>query len=71
MFVELKFEFKFTNVVKFNDFRDELRLKFRCLLFKKNFMKFELFDRFKRMKNDQTLKKKFKNFKKRKISFDM
>ena len=29
MFVELKFEFKFTNVVKFNDFRDELRLKFR------------------------------------------
>ena len=31
----------------------------------------ELFERFKRMKNNQILKKKFKNFKKRKISFDI
>ena len=35
MFVELKFKFKFTNIVKFNDFRDELRLKFRCVFFKR------------------------------------
>ena len=73
MFVELKFEFRFTDVVKLNDFRDELRLKLRCLLFnkKKIFMKIELLDRFKRMKDDQTLKKKLKSFKKRKISFDI
>ena len=72
MFVELKFEFKLTKIVKFNDFRDELRLKLRCLLFRKQkiFIKIELLDRLKRMKNDQTLKKKFKNFKKRKLSFD-
>ena len=71
MFVELKFEFKFTKIVKFNDFRDELRLKLRCLLLKKKIlMKIELLDRLKRMKNDQVLKKKLKNFKKRKFSFD-
>ena len=73
MFVELKFEFKFTKTMKFNDFRDELRLKFRCMFFKKKkiFTKTKLFERFKRMKNVQILKKKFKNFKKRKISFDI
>ena len=73
MFVELKFEFKFTNVVKFNDFRDKFRDKFRCMFFKKKkiFTKIELFKRFKRMKNNQILKKKFKKFKKRKISFDI
>ena len=72
MFVELEFEFKFTNVVKLNDFRDELRLKFRCMLLKKSkiLTKIELFDRLKRMKNCQILEKKLKNFKKRKISFD-
>ena len=72
MFAELKFEFRFTNSVKFNDFRDELRLKFRCMFFKKKkiFTKTKLFERFKRMKNVQILKKKLKNFKKRKISFD-
>ena len=72
MLVELKFEFKLTNVVKLNDFRNELRLKLRCLLLRKKkiFMKTELLDRLKRMKDDQTLKKKLKNFKKRKISFD-
>ena len=56
MLVELKFEFKFTNVVKLNDFRDELRLKLRCLLLRKKkiLMKTKLLDRLKRMKNDQT-----------------
>ena len=34
-------------------------------------MKIELFDRLKRMKDDQILKKKLKNFKKRKFSFDI
>ena len=60
MFVELKFEFKFTNVVKFNDFCDELRLEFRCMFFKKKkiLSKIELFDRLKRMKNNQILKTK-------------
>ena len=73
MFVELKFELKFTNVVKFNDFRDEFCIKFRCIFLKKKlfFTKIELFERFKRIKNNQILKKKFKNFKKRKISFDI
>ena len=73
MFAELKFEFRFTEIVKLNDFRDELRLKLRCLLLKekKILMKIELLDRFKRMKNDQVLKKKLKNFKKRKIFFDI
>ena len=72
MFIELKFEFKFTNVVKLNDFRDELRLKFRCMLLKKSkiFTKIELLDRLKRMKDCQILKKKLKSFKKRKIFFD-
>ena len=73
MHVELKLEFKFTNVVKLNDFRDELRLKLRCMLFKKSkiFTKIELLDRLKRMKDCQILKKKFKNFLKRKTSFDI
>ena len=73
MFVELKFEFKFTIVVKFNDFRDELHREFRCMFFKEKeiFTKIELFDRLKRMKNNQILKKKFKNFKKRKFFFDI
>ena len=73
MFVELKFEFKFTIVVKFNDFRDELHREFRCMLFKKKkiLTKIELLDRLKRMKNNQILKKKLKNFKKRKLSFDI
>ena len=72
MLVELKFEFKFTNVVNLNDFRDELRLKLRCMLLKKSkiLTKIELFDRLKRMKDCQILEKKLKNFKKRKISFD-
>ena len=64
MFVELKFEFKFTIVVKFNDFRDELHRKLRCMLLKekKIFTKIELLDRLKRMKNNQILKKKLKSF---------
>ena len=72
MLAKLEFEFRFTDVVKLNDFRDELRLKLRCLLLreKKILMKIELLDRLKRMKDDQALKKKLKNFKKRKISFD-
>ena len=73
MFVELKFEFRFTAVVKLNDFRDELHRELRCMLLRKKkiFTKIELFDRLKRMKNNQILKKKFKNFKKRKIFFDI
>ena len=72
MFVELKFEFKFTIVVKFNDFRDELHRKFRCMLLRKKkiLTKIELLDRLKRMKDNQVLKKKFKSFKKRKFFFD-
>ena len=60
MFAELKLEFRLTEIVKFNDFRDELRLKLRCLLLRKKkiLMKIELLDRLKRMKNDQVLKKK-------------
>ena len=73
MFVELELEFKFTNIVKLNDFCDELRLKFRCMLLKKSkiFTKIELLDRLKRMKDCQILEKKLKNFKKRKIFFDI
>ena len=73
MFVKLKFEFKFTIVVKFNDFRDELHRELRCMLLRKKkiFTKIELLDRLKRMKNNQILKKKFKNFKKRKFFFDI
>ena len=73
MLIELKFEFRLTIVVKLNDFRNELRLELRCMLFKekKIFTKIELFDRLKRMKDNQILKKKFKNFKKRKIFFDI
>ena len=72
MLAELKFEFKFTAVVKLNDFRDELHREFRCMLLRKKeiFTKIELLDRFKRMKNSQVLKKKFKSFKKRKFFFD-
>ena len=64
MFVELKFEFKFTKIVKLNDFRDELRLELRCLFLKekKILMKTELLDRLKRMKDDQILKKKTQKF---------
>ena len=73
MFAELKFEFKLTNSMKFNDFRDELRLKFRCMLLKKKKIstKTKLFERLKRIKDAQILKKKLKSFKKRKISFDI
>ena len=72
MLAELELEFRLTDVVKLNDFRDELRLKLRCLLLKEKeiLMKIELLDRLKRMKDDQALKKKLKNFKKRKIFFD-
>ena len=72
MFAELKFEFKFTKAVKLNDFRDELRLKLRCMLFKekKIFTKTKLLERLKRMKDVQILEKELKSFKKRKISFD-
>ena len=72
MFAELKFEFKFTVVVKFNDFRDELHRELRCMFLRKKkiFTKIELLDRLKRMKDNQVLKKKFKSFKKRKFSFD-
>ena len=73
MLVELKFEFKFTVVVKFNDFRDELYREFRCMFLKEKeiFTKIELLDRLKRMKDNQVLKKKLKSFKKRKLSFDI
>ena len=72
MLAELKLEFRFTIVVKFNDFRDELHRKLRCMLLreKKILTKIELLDRLKRMKDNQVLKKKLKSFKKRKISFD-
>ena len=72
MLAELEFEFRSTNVVKLNDFRDELRLKLRCMLLKKSkiLTKIELLDRLKRMKDCQILEKKLKSFKKRKISFD-
>ena len=64
MLAELKFEFKLTVVVKFNDFRDELRLELRCMLLKKKkiLTKIELFDRLKRMKDNQILKKKTQEF---------
>ena len=60
MLAELELEFRLTDVVKLNDFRDELRLKLRCLLLRKKkiLMKTELLDRLKRMKDDQVLKKK-------------
>ena len=69
---ELKLEFRLTNSVKLNDFRDELRLKLRCMLLKEKKIstKTKLFERLKRMKDAQILKKKLKNFKKRKISSD-
>ena len=72
MFAELKLEFRLTNSVKLNDFRDELRLELRCMLLKKKkiFTKTKLFERLKRIKDAQILKKKLKNFKKRKISSD-
>ena len=72
MLTELKFEFRFTIVVKLNDFRDELHREFRCMLLRKKkiLTKIELLDRLKRMKNSQVLKKKLKSFKKRKLSFD-
>ena len=59
MFVELKFEFKFTKTMKFNDFRDELRLKFRCMLFKK-----KKFSQRRSCLNDSNVWKTFKLWKK-------
>ena len=57
MFVEFKFEFKFTKTMKFNDFRDELRLKFRCMFLKKKSQK-------RNCLNDSNVWKTFKFWKK-------
>ena len=72
MLAELEPEFRSTNAVKLNDFRDGLRLKLRCMLLKKPEIptKTELLDRLKRMKDCQILEKELKNSKKRKTSSD-
>ena len=72
MLAELEPEFRPTEAVELNDFRDGLRLELRCMLLKEKEIptKTELLERLKRMEDAQALEKELKGSKKRKTSSD-